>query len=231
MQGVSGDGGAVQLLGQVERAHDLGELAAAVRANAVVVPGGEQVGEVQGFLPGGGDVDDPRRGATGQQPQQQPGEPHAGQVVHGETQLDAVGAGLAGGARPAEPDAGVVDEHVEPVGVPFDVGGEPGDLPQVGQVGEQHRRLGPAGGLDPGAYLLGTLGVPTMDEHPPARLAQPDGEMSAQAVGRTGDENRSPVHRVFSRSVHLGSRSLWGTVRLPHAENPPTAAGLPRDGG
>lgn len=61
MQRGGGDAGAGELLGEVEREHDLRQLALAVGPHAGLVALEHHVVEVQRLLAGRADVDDPRR--------------------------------------------------------------------------------------------------------------------------------------------------------------------------
>ena len=65
------------------------------------------------------------------------GEQEAGEVVHGETQLVAIGASLPHALRTAGTDAGVVDEEVEPAGRPLHRAGK---SPHLGERGRDPRR-------------------------------------------------------------------------------------------
>ena len=72
---------------------------------------------------GAGDVDDRARGGAAQQRQERLGEADDGVEVQLHVAVDVGPAGLAEGAPPG--GAGVVDEEVEAVVVPLDVGADP----------------------------------------------------------------------------------------------------------
>ncbi len=131
--------------GQLETRHDLGQLALPVGPGAGVPAGDHQVTEVERVLAQRGDVDHAGRRGRAQQRQQVHGEQEPGQVVHGEAELVAVGAGPPLPAvRLARADAGVADQHVQPPGQLPHLVAHPADLGQLGQVGADGARLAAA---------------------------------------------------------------------------------------
>ncbi len=115
MQRIDRDAAAVKPLGEIDGKHDLGKLALAIGARAAVAVRQHHVGKVDRLLSERGDVDDARGRAFADQRQKQMREQEAGEVVHGEAQFVAVGAGLPRPLRPAAADAGIVDEKIEPL--------------------------------------------------------------------------------------------------------------------
>src|SRR6266540_3519382 len=92
MQAVDGHRFIPKLLSEIEREHDLGELALAVRLHPVVGALEHHVVEVDRRLTCGAHVDDPGRRRADDQRDEPPGEQEVRQVVDGETQLMAVAA-------------------------------------------------------------------------------------------------------------------------------------------
>ena len=182
MQGVRGHA----RLREVERVHDLRELALAIRALAAVAAGDHRVVEVDRGLPGAGDVDDARRPELAR-------EQIAGEVVDLEAQLEAVLALLA---AVAEAEAGVVDEHVDR----RQLLREGAHLLEHGEVRqEQVVRAGVV------QRLLAALRVTAVDQDGVAGLYQLARERPAEAVGRAGHEDGG--HRLHS---------MIDPVRLAH---------------
>ena len=137
------------------------------------------------------------------------GEVERGQVVDGEAELVPVHR-----ERPSRTvlvtgsDAGVVDQHVDPVGELGDLPGERPDLGQAGEVGEDRRRVGSTGRCHLVAEGRQGLGAsPVQDQSVPVR-GQGQGHLPPESVGRAGDDDGLRGHghdRTPSVSVPAGS--------------------------
>jgi hypothetical protein len=79
------DAGAGEFVGEIDREHDLRELALAVSACAAVAADQHHVGEIDRLLPGRGHVNDARRSARLEQRQQQPRQQEPGEIVDRKT--------------------------------------------------------------------------------------------------------------------------------------------------
>ena len=106
--------GSHEFPGQIDREHDLRELALRIGAAAAVALRDHHVVEIDRVLAERSDVDDPRRRACPQQGQQQVGEQKAGEIVDGEAQLVTVLAGLPRRAFILRSDPGIADENIQP---------------------------------------------------------------------------------------------------------------------
>src|SRR5262249_60251862 len=94
MQAVRRHRGGMELAGEIERKHDLRELALRIGARAAVTAREHDIIEVDRVLAERSDVHDARRLAEQQKRQQNPGEQKPGEIVDGKAQLVAVLAGL-----------------------------------------------------------------------------------------------------------------------------------------
>src|SRR4029077_11201791 len=105
----------LELACEIERKHDLGELALSIGARAAVTAREHDIIEVDRVLAERRDVHDARRLAAYQKGQQDPGEQESGEVVDGKAQLVAVLAPLSSTGSAARADAGIGGENVQPV--------------------------------------------------------------------------------------------------------------------
>ena len=137
--------------------------------------------------------------AFADQRQKQMREQEAGEVVHGEAQFVAVGAGLPRPLRPAAADAGIVDEKIEPWRRLLH---RTGQAPHLGKGGKVRRQkvCGAAGVLDLGDDALAAPAIAAMHQNPPALFAQPLRHHAADAVRRTGDQRRFSVRFCHGRA-------------------------------
>ena len=134
----------------------------------------------------------------------------AREVVDGEAQLVALGAGLAPGALPASPphaDPGVADEHVEAVGLALHRHGEASDLPQVGEVGAQEAQAGARRALTQLLEgLRAALRAAPVQQQPRARGRELAGQGTPEAVGGPGDEDGLLLERRHAREPTAAGR-------------------------
>jgi hypothetical protein len=116
-----------------------------------------------------------RAGALLDQRQEKAGQQEAGEIVDGKAQLVPVRACLPGRARAAGPDAGIVDQDVEPVGSLSDGVGEPSYLGKRREVRCQEVR-GAAAFLDLGDHALASLPVAAVHQNARAGCTEPLGD-------------------------------------------------------
>ena len=187
VQGNHGDAVGGEGRRQLDRHGHLGQLALAVAALGGAGLRQHHVLEVDGVGAARGDVDD-ARGRRGDEVGPQLVHQHpAGEVVHGELELVAVG-GQPGRQVVVEGDAGVVHQQVEP------------GIVARHRVGELAHRLhrGKIGGDEAGRTLarlrdlvhhrLAAFGVAAVHDHVGAVGGQGQGQFAAQAVGGAGDQ-------------------------------------------
>jgi len=132
-----GDEAAACAPGQLTREQDVGELAGSVGAPARVVLiciGNILEVDDARLVRGAGGAHDAGRGRLGEQPPQLARQHEIGEVVQSERKLEAVGALLS----VREHSARIVDEDVEPLVPRAEVGGDPLDLGDAGQVADEH---------------------------------------------------------------------------------------------
>ena len=130
----------MEFTGEIDREHDLRQLALAVGPRAAVAARQHDIGEIERLLPGGRHIDDAGRRALLDQRQQETGQQEAGQIVDGKAQLVPVGAHLLRRARAAGADAGIVDQDVEPIRPLLDCLGKAAHLGQGGEIPRQEFR-------------------------------------------------------------------------------------------
>jgi hypothetical protein len=191
VQGVDADPGPVEPFREVDRVEDLRQLGLAVGPAAAVTPGQHHVIEVDGLLAERADVHDPGRRGGLEQRQQPLGEREAGQVVHREPELVAVGALLPRSpARHLGADAGVVHQHVQPRLVREDLAREGADLRQVGQIGPvgAHRAA-----AELGDGVRDPLSVAAVDENGRAVARELGRQRPSESVGRSGYQDHLAV--------------------------------------
>ena len=193
MQRVGGDALRIELVREVDREHDLRELALAIGARAVVALLEHHVVEVDRLLAERGDVDDARGRAFDEARQQQAGEQESGEIIDGEAELMAVRAQLPVIFVGARADAGVVDEAIDAVAVAQHRLGEPAHFGERGEVGLIERRHAffrtDARAANFPQYFFGALLAAAVDEDVGALRRQALGDDAPDAVGRTGDED------------------------------------------
>ncbi len=121
-------------------------------------------------------------------------EQKAGEIVHGEPQFVTVRTLPPLRPLRSRPDPGIADENIEPLVV-----GEHGvgKLPRAGQ--RRQVRLVEDGFAVPCLPDLlgkrfGPIAVAAVDQHLRARCGEFGGNITAHAIGRSGDQNRLAVH-------------------------------------
>ena len=118
MQGRHRDPAARQLAGEIDGEDDLGELALAIGAPAVIALCQHHIGEIEGLLAEGGHIDDTRRRAFLEEGEQQMGQQEAREIIDGEAQLMPVAAGASLIAPGAAAQPGIVDQDMQARMVP-----------------------------------------------------------------------------------------------------------------
>ena len=176
----------LELLGEVDGEQDLRQLALAIGPDAAIAVRQHDVVKVDRLLPGGGHIDDAGRRARLDERQEQPRQQEAREIVDRKAQLEAVGADLA--LCPGRADAGVVDEHVEAVGLAPHRIGQRAHLRERREVGAKEARLA-AALRDPLDESLAPRAVAPVQDDARAIRREPLGDIAADAVGRAGDED------------------------------------------
>ena len=221
VQAVDGHVLRVELGREVDREHDLRELAAAIRVAGVVAALHHDVGEIDRRLAHRGHVDDARRRARFEQRQQAVSQQEVRKIVHGERELVSVGARLPLGAADG---GGVVDEHVEPVVGLHDRLRQRGDSLKRREIGAMERRIAGARGFDRADDFLAALLIAAVHDDEGAERAELPRDFLAEAVRRARDEHGLAVQRdAHARPVGfvLGYALLrGGSAGRKHARLP-----------
>ena len=186
MQRADHDAGALQVFGQVEREHHLGQLALGVGAASAEVLLDHDVVEVDGRLSPRGDVHDARRRAVQQARHQHVGQEKGGEIVDLEAILVAVL-----GEQPfvrRRPEAGVVDEKVHAAIVGEQRLREPAHVRERGQVGAVEAGTARPLRVDGVDHLRAPLLVAPVHDHVMTPGAQPERQFPSQPRRRSGHQ-------------------------------------------
>jgi hypothetical protein len=102
--------------------------------------------------------------------------------------------------------SGIVDQHVDPVIAPVELGGRAAHRGEVAEVGKDHLgrgRSGRAGG-ELGGHGVGLGLVASHDGDRGTPLCESTGDFLADATGGSGDDNAKVSDVPLCRSAHLG---------------------------
>ncbi len=200
VQRVHRDVGADQVGGQVVAGHHHRQLGVPVGVDPGVVLLAQRVVRVEGELAGGGDLHDPRGGAGLQQQPQPVAQVVGREVVDREPQLDPVDARLTNRPGGAEPDPGVVHQHVQGVVLGEHGVRQPVHLTERGEVGLHGVDGDPVLPLDLGDQVRQPIGTAAVGHHLGPVRGQAVDQGPAQPGRGSGDEDG-----LLVQGMHVGS--------------------------